>query len=187
MFPFDAIEGKVTGGGQPVTSGWHRRTGCGWQLGGRRMPQPSTRRVGTSLLAANDVAQANAPVRLLAADPGYNLFEQRFSPDQRRISFIAVNGADAGVSTVFVMPVSGGAWKAITDGTSYDDKPHRVLFQRFTFQPPNSLTLAKPIYSPQIDLFIRFGGPPAAWLPRTKPLAISHAEASAITRLVVSA
>ena len=49
---------------------------------------------------------------------------KRFSPDQRWISFIAVNGTDAGVSRVYIMPASGGPWLAITDGSTYDDKPH---------------------------------------------------------------
>ena len=63
-------------------------------------------------------------MRVLTADATFNLFEQRFSPDQRWISFIAVNASDAGVSTVYVMPAAGGAWKPITDGSTYDDKPH---------------------------------------------------------------
>jgi Tol biopolymer transport system component/DNA-binding winged helix-turn-helix (wHTH) protein len=92
-----------------------------WVLGG--CPQQPTRRVAT---CAIEVPDDNKPatVRLLAADGTHNLFEQRFSPDQRWISFIAVNASDAGVSTIFVMPAAGGSWKAITDGTAYDDKPH---------------------------------------------------------------
>jgi Tol biopolymer transport system component/DNA-binding winged helix-turn-helix (wHTH) protein len=63
-------------------------------------------------------------VRVVAADPARNLFEQRFSPDQRWISFIAVNRSDAAVSTIFVVPVAGGRWIPITEGAAYDDKPH---------------------------------------------------------------
>ncbi len=32
--------------------------------------------------------------------------------------------ADTGVSTVFVMPVSGGPWQVITAGRAHDDRPH---------------------------------------------------------------
>jgi len=93
-----------------------------WLLGG--CPQPSTQRIGTCLLDVPDGQQRGARVRTLAADPMHNFFEQRFSPDQRWISFIAVNAADAGVSTVFVMPAAGGPFQAMTDGLAYDDKPH---------------------------------------------------------------
>jgi Tol biopolymer transport system component len=93
-----------------------------WVLGA--CPQPPARRVGTCLIEVTDDSQATGSVRILATDATHNLFEQRFSPDQRWISFIAVDAADAGVSRVFIMPASGGPWKAITDGSSYDDKPH---------------------------------------------------------------
>ena len=92
-----------------------------WVLGGCR-PAGATR-VGTCLV---DATEGGAPktVRVLTADATHHLYEQRFSPDQRWISFIAVNGADAGVSRVYVMPASGGPWLALTDGSTYDDKPH---------------------------------------------------------------
>ena len=61
---------------------------------------------------------------VLAADPGRHFYEQRFSPDQRWISFVTVSANDAGVSTVCVMPASGGSYQAVTDGREYDDKPH---------------------------------------------------------------
>ena len=48
---------------------------------------------------------------------------QRFSSDQRWISFMAVDDARRDVSTIDVMPATGGKWVAVTDGTSYDDKP----------------------------------------------------------------
>jgi dipeptidyl aminopeptidase/acylaminoacyl peptidase len=93
-----------------------------WVLGG--CPQLSTRTVGTCLVAVSETAPGSASIRVLTTNPTLNLFEQRFSPDQRWISFIAVNAADAGASTLFVMPAGGGPWKVVTDGASYDDKPH---------------------------------------------------------------
>lgn len=93
-----------------------------WLLGG--CPQPATRRVGTCIVGITDPVEPTASIRVVTADPALNFFEQRFSPDQRWISFIAVNATDAGVSTVYVMPASGGPGTAITDGTVYDDKPH---------------------------------------------------------------
>jgi hypothetical protein len=66
-------------------------------------------------------------MRLLAADPDRHFYEQRFSPDQRWISFVAVSANDAGVSTVCIMPAVGGSCQAVTDGRKYDDKPHWAL------------------------------------------------------------
>ncbi|HEX9369287.1 MAG TPA: hypothetical protein VF921_21830, partial [Vicinamibacterales bacterium] len=57
-------------------------------------------------------------------DPAKNVFESRFSPDQRWISFIGVETADARVSRIYVVPVAGGEWRPITEGLWYDDKPH---------------------------------------------------------------
>jgi hypothetical protein len=72
-------------------------------------------------------------VRVLASDPRRNLFNQRFSPDQRWIVFLAHDLLYNATSTVYVMPSAGGAWQPITDGASFDDKPHwgpdgRVLY-----------------------------------------------------------
>jgi dipeptidyl aminopeptidase/acylaminoacyl peptidase len=93
-----------------------------WLLGG--CPQPPIRRVATCVLDITDAAGPPGAIRVVASDPMYNFFEQRFSPDQRWISFIAVNATDAGVSTIYVMPAAGGSWTAVTDGSVYDDKPH---------------------------------------------------------------
>jgi Tol biopolymer transport system component len=70
---------------------------------------------------------------VIVSDRNHNLFEHRFSPDQRWISFIAVNASDAGVSTIHTTPAAGGRWQAVTDGSTYDDKPHwspdgRILY-----------------------------------------------------------
>lgn len=80
--------------------------------------------VATCLLDMPSGAAEESRLRTIASDPTHNLFEQRFSPDQRWISFISVDVADAGNATVHVMPAGGGGWRAITDGRAYDDKPH---------------------------------------------------------------
>ena len=71
--------------------------------------------------------------RCIASDPRRNLFNQRFSPDQRWITFLAHDLSRASTSTVYVAPAAGGTWRAITDGTWFDDKPRwgpdgRVLY-----------------------------------------------------------
>ena len=72
-------------------------------------------------------------VRVIASDPKRNLFNQRFSPDQRWITFLAHDLSYASTSTVYVVPAAGGPWQAITDGSWFDDKPRwgpdgRILY-----------------------------------------------------------
>ena len=72
-------------------------------------------------------------VRVIASDPKRNLFNQRFSPDQRWITFLAHDLMYNSTSTVYVIPAAGGAWRAMTDGAAFDDKPRwgpdgRVLY-----------------------------------------------------------
>ncbi len=72
-------------------------------------------------------------VRVIASDPKRNLFNQRFSPNQRWITFLAHDLWNASTSTVYVTPAAGGTWREITEGTWFDDKPRwgpdgRVLY-----------------------------------------------------------
>lgn len=78
----------------------------------------------TTCVMPSSGPSSGSRVRVLASDRRRNMFEQRFSPDQRWITFVAVDAADAGVSTIFAMPATGGRWTPLTDGLSYDDKPH---------------------------------------------------------------
>jgi Tol biopolymer transport system component/DNA-binding winged helix-turn-helix (wHTH) protein len=93
-----------------------------WLLGAcRTLP---SRPPAVCVMPATMSPDNDARVRVVASDPSKNLFEQRFSPDQRWISFIAVDTKDAAVSTIFVVPAAGGRWTPITEGSWYDDKPH---------------------------------------------------------------
>src|SRR5262249_41843771 len=78
---------------------------------GRGAPAP-----GVCLMSMASPGNAAERARVIASDPARNLFEPRFSPDQRWISFIAVDRTDAATSTLFVAPAAGGAWIPITDG-----------------------------------------------------------------------
>jgi Tol biopolymer transport system component/DNA-binding winged helix-turn-helix (wHTH) protein len=93
-----------------------------WLLGSCRTGTPP--RPGACVLPLSDRAPSGATLRVVASDPARNIFESRFSPDQRWISFIAVDIVDARVSRIYVVPVSGGEWRPITEGLWYDDKPH---------------------------------------------------------------
>ena len=81
-------------------------------------------RYATCLVPTSHAAEANGEnVRVIASDPKRNLFNQRFSPDQRWITFLAHDLLYSPTSAVYVMPSGGGPWRPITDGRSFDDKP----------------------------------------------------------------
>jgi Tol biopolymer transport system component/DNA-binding winged helix-turn-helix (wHTH) protein len=101
-------------------------------LGACRFHQ--SERYSTCLLSVSSANEEGDPsVRVIASDPKRNLFNQRFSPDQRWITFLAHDLSYASTSTVYVTPAAGGAWRAITDGAWFDDKPRwgpdgRILY-----------------------------------------------------------
>ncbi|MCC7044340.1 MAG: PD40 domain-containing protein [Acidobacteria bacterium] len=108
-----------------------------WSSDGRYLLGPCrfrpTDRYSTCLIAAEDEGLGDPHVQIIASDPTRNLFNPRFSPDQRWISFLAHDLSKAATSTVFVAPSAGGPWQAITEGTWFDDKPRwspdgRVLY-----------------------------------------------------------
>jgi Tol biopolymer transport system component len=84
--------------------------------------------------SANDnVSARDSRVRVIASDPKRNLFNQRFSPDQRWITFFAHDLQYASTSMIYVTPTAGGPWRAVTDGAWFDDKPRfgpdgRILY-----------------------------------------------------------
>jgi Tol biopolymer transport system component/DNA-binding winged helix-turn-helix (wHTH) protein len=89
-------------------------------------------RYSTCVLPLSSASNSNG-VRVIASDPKRNLFNQRFSPDQRWIAFLAHDLLYNATSTVYVTRAAGGAWRAMTDGTVFDDKPRwgpdgRVLY-----------------------------------------------------------
>jgi Tol biopolymer transport system component/DNA-binding winged helix-turn-helix (wHTH) protein len=101
-------------------------------LGSCRFSQ--SERYSTCLVPVSSANEAGNPtVRVIASDPKRNLYNQRFSPDQRWITFLAHDLLYASTSTVYVIPTAGGTWRAITDGEWFDDKPRwgpdgRILY-----------------------------------------------------------
>ena len=91
-------------------------------------------RYATCLVPVSNADDAgDSTVQVIASDPKRNLFNQRFSPDQRWITFLAHDLLYASTSTVYVIPAAGGTWRAITDGAWFDDKPRwgpdgRILY-----------------------------------------------------------
>ncbi|HKX31328.1 MAG TPA: winged helix-turn-helix domain-containing protein [Blastocatellia bacterium] len=80
-------------------------------------------RRGIALFPIEAAPHAETQMRVLASDPNQNLYQTRFSPDDRWISFIAARAHEAGVSTIYAIPAAGGEWKRLTEGRYFDDKP----------------------------------------------------------------
>jgi Tol biopolymer transport system component len=78
-------------------------------------------RMGTCRLSTS--RDGNERLARLSLDNRLDMLQQRFSPDQRWISFIGVPSGDRSLSAVYVMPAAGGPWTAVSDGDWYDDKP----------------------------------------------------------------
>ncbi|MEP6848773.1 MAG: winged helix-turn-helix domain-containing protein [Acidobacteriota bacterium] len=80
-------------------------------------------RVALCLFSLDAAPNAETQMRVIASHPDYNLWQGRFSPDGRWISFNAYKATDGAVSTIYVVPPSGGSWIPITEGQYWDDKP----------------------------------------------------------------
>jgi Tol biopolymer transport system component len=80
-------------------------------------------RVALALFPLEAAPRSETQMRVIASNPEYNLWQGRFSPDGRWISFNAFNATDPSVSTVYVISASGGEWIKLTEGRYWDDKP----------------------------------------------------------------
>lgn len=80
-------------------------------------------RVALGLFPLDAAPRAETQMRVIASNPEYNLWQGRFSPDGRWISFNAFNATDPSVSTVYMISASGGEWVKLTEGRYWDDKP----------------------------------------------------------------
>jgi Tol biopolymer transport system component len=85
-----------------------------------------TGRSEIAVLPLVDTPSGAAVARSLLSDAAYDLYQARFSPDERWIVFEAIpNGHNRpSASAIYVSPASGGPWIRITDGKRWDDKPH---------------------------------------------------------------
>jgi Tol biopolymer transport system component/DNA-binding winged helix-turn-helix (wHTH) protein len=92
-----------------------------WVLTSTERQSPGRRGLGLFPVAA--APHAETQMRVLTSHPEQNLYQARFSPDDRWVSFIAAKAVEAGISTIYVIPAAGGEWKRITEGKYFDDKP----------------------------------------------------------------
>lgn len=79
-------------------------------------------RSAVCLLPLSSAPHAERDIRLVAADAGRDLYAARFAPDQRWISFNAVDARENATSRIYVAPIDGGAWTAVSDDGAWDDK-----------------------------------------------------------------
>jgi Tol biopolymer transport system component/DNA-binding winged helix-turn-helix (wHTH) protein len=80
--------------------------------------------------------RAQTAVKTLVSDPEYNIFQGRFSPDNRWIAFTAIKIDQPTVSLLAVMPSSGGdkrQWRVLGDQDSWMDKPRWSPDGRFLY------------------------------------------------------
>jgi Tol biopolymer transport system component/DNA-binding winged helix-turn-helix (wHTH) protein len=92
-----------------------------WVMASTDRQSPGRRGIGLFPIAA--APHAETQLRVLTSHPEQNLYQARFSPDDRWVSFIAAKAVEAGISTIHVIPAAGGEWKQITEGKYFDDKP----------------------------------------------------------------
>jgi Tol biopolymer transport system component len=92
-----------------------------WVMASTDRQSPGRRGIGLFPIAAAPHAETH--LRVLTSHPEQNLYQARFSPDDRWVSFIAAKAVEAGISTIHVIPAAGGPWKQITEGKYFDDKP----------------------------------------------------------------
>jgi Tol biopolymer transport system component len=90
-------------------------------LGGCPGSKPGRRSLCLFPVAA--APHAETEMQVVTSNSEANVYQARFSPDNRWISFCAAKVNDAGVSTIFVVSASGGGWKRITEDKYFDDKP----------------------------------------------------------------
>jgi Tol biopolymer transport system component/DNA-binding winged helix-turn-helix (wHTH) protein len=85
-----------------------------------------TGRSEIAVLPLVDTPRGDAVTRSLLSDAAYDLYQARFSPDERWIVFEAIprNNNQPSASAIYVSPASGRPWIRITDGKRWDDKPH---------------------------------------------------------------
>jgi Tol biopolymer transport system component/DNA-binding winged helix-turn-helix (wHTH) protein len=78
-------------------------------------------RIALCIIPVSSGQPPGRAAQYLASDPERDLYAARVSPNRRWISFLAFT---RGVrSTVYVMPVQGGPWTAVTSGIDSSDKP----------------------------------------------------------------
>jgi Tol biopolymer transport system component len=75
------------------------------------------------LIPISAAPHAETGARVVTSHPDYNLWQPRFSPDERWVCFNAVPAFGGESSAVYVVAATGGEWVRITDDDQWNDKP----------------------------------------------------------------
>ena len=99
-------------------------------------------------------ATSTANTRTVVADPNHSMYQGRFSPDGKWITFNAQSLKNVGTSLLGVVPAAGGKWTALTDDRLWVDKPRWAPDGRtilLHLEPPGRLLrrLGSPVRSRQ--------------------------------------
>jgi Tol biopolymer transport system component/DNA-binding winged helix-turn-helix (wHTH) protein len=170
----------------PLTAG---QSPYDWSPDGQWLLTSSDRRTpgrrALCLFPTSAGPQAENQVRVLASHQDHNLWQGRFSPDGRWVSFNAVKATDSATSTIWVMPTSGGEWVRITEGKYWDDKARWAPDGRTLYFVSNRTgffnvwgvhfdpTLGKPVGAP--FRVTSFDSPARMILPHVVPMDIALA------------
>src|SRR5262249_14034900 len=93
-----------------------------WVLGSANPRGPG--RAVIWLLPVVAAPHAETQARVVTSSEEYALWQTRFSPDERWISFGTTKKVtNSTPNTIYVVPASGGEWIRITEGKNWDDKP----------------------------------------------------------------
>jgi Tol biopolymer transport system component/DNA-binding winged helix-turn-helix (wHTH) protein len=118
----------ATGQDQEITAPYEQPDNPrGWSSDGRSIVASGPRYVpgqhAVVLLPLSAAPHSETKARIVASDIGQTLWQAVISPNDQWIAIQAAPLADTRVSTIYVVPRSGGTWMQITEGTYWDDKP----------------------------------------------------------------
>jgi Tol biopolymer transport system component/predicted Ser/Thr protein kinase len=93
-----------------------------WLLGWDNPRTPGRSQI--MLLPVATAPHAETQSRVVTSSEEDDLWQASFSPDERWVSFNAEKKTNmTGVSTIYVVPASGGEWIRVTEGKHWDDVP----------------------------------------------------------------
>jgi Tol biopolymer transport system component/DNA-binding winged helix-turn-helix (wHTH) protein len=122
----------VTGQERQLTTAFRPEEGCyenpyAWTHDGEWIAATGTRYAANSfalaLLPVSAAPRAETRARIVTSDIYNALWQPAISPDNRWIAFNATAPTHTGISTMYVVPLAGGAWTQLTEGLHWDDKP----------------------------------------------------------------
>jgi Tol biopolymer transport system component/DNA-binding winged helix-turn-helix (wHTH) protein len=95
----------------------------GWSPDGRWLVGAcGTDRPSVCLLPVSGSTVDGGQIWQIASDPSRGLYAPRLSPDQRWVSFHAIDELAPAVTRLYIAPLRGGPWVPMTEGLSWDDK-----------------------------------------------------------------